>query len=58
MDSLLADRARAGPREAGEQLKEALDHLPREPGVYLMKNADGQIVYIGKAKSLRARVRS
>ncbi len=58
MDSLLADRARTGPREAGEQLKEALDHLPREPGVYLMKNADGQIVYIGKAKSLRSRVQS
>jgi len=32
--------------------------LPASPGVYLYKNADGQVLYVGKAKSLRARVRS
>ena len=32
--------------------------FPDTPGVYLMKNADGAIIYIGKARSLRNRVRS
>ena len=31
-------------------------HLPKEPGVYIMKGDGGKIVYIGKAKSLRTRV--
>ncbi|MBT3604968.1 MAG: excinuclease ABC subunit UvrC [Candidatus Latescibacteria bacterium] len=31
-------------------------HLPKEPGVYIMKGDGGKIVYIGKAKSLRSRV--
>ncbi len=35
-----------------------LDILPQQPGVYLMKNADGDIIYIGKAVNLRSRVRS
>src|SRR3954465_7034546 len=32
--------------------------LPTGPGCYLYKNAEGQVIYVGKAKSLRARVRS
>ncbi len=40
------------------QLQERLDLLPREPGVYLLKDAAGTIIYIGKAKVLRDRVRS
>ena len=32
--------------------------LPARPGVYLMKDAAGEIIYVGKAKSLRSRVRS
>ena len=32
--------------------------LPTEPGVYLMKNADGTVIYVGKAIALRNRVRS
>ena len=32
--------------------------LPERPGVYVMKNARGEVVYVGKAKRLRARVRS
>ncbi|MGE5184090.1 MAG: excinuclease ABC subunit UvrC [Acidobacteriota bacterium] len=34
-----------------------LDRIPTEPGVYLMKDAKGQVIYVGKAKNLRARVR-
>ncbi len=32
--------------------------LPTRPGVYLYKNADGEVIYVGKAKNLRSRVRS
>ena len=35
-----------------------LETLPDQPGVYLWKNANGEILYVGKAKSLRDRVRS
>lgn len=37
---------------------EKIRTLPTQPGVYLYKNADGQVIYIGKAKNLRSRVRS
>jgi excinuclease ABC subunit C len=39
-------------------LQDALDALPTKPGVYLMKDASGAILYVGKAINLRARVRS
>lgn len=39
-------------------LKEKAALLPRKPGVYLMKDTSGQIIYVGKAKILRNRVRS
>jgi len=35
-----------------------LPHLPDGPGVYLWKNGEGDILYVGKAKSLRSRVRN
>ena len=35
-----------------------LPHLPESPGVYLWKDADGTVLYVGKAKRLRSRVRS
>src|SRR5690349_14841821 len=41
-----------------ETLQSKLDHLPDRPGVYLMKNAKGEVVYIGKARVLTDRVRS
>ena len=41
-----------------EDLRLKLDALPSEPGIYLMKRKDGEILYIGKAKDLRSRVRS
>jgi DNA polymerase-3 subunit epsilon len=34
------------------------DHLPRRPGVYLFKDRDGQVIYVGKASNLRSRVRT
>ena len=40
------------------ELKLKLSVLPVEPGCYLMKNKDGEIIYVGKAKNLRSRVRS
>ncbi len=39
-------------------LEQKLDRLPAEPGVYIYKNSQGKIIYIGKARSLRQRVRS
>ncbi len=37
-------------------LEEKVKTLPQRPGVYIMKNKDGQIIYVGKAVSLRNRV--
>ncbi len=39
------------------RLKEELNSVPALPGVYLWKNAEGEIIYVGKAKQLRARMR-
>lgn len=39
-------------------LKTKLKNLPSSPGVYLFKNSRGRIIYIGKAKNLRNRVRT
>jgi excinuclease ABC subunit C len=39
-------------------LRQTLDRLPAEPGCYLMRDRRGAVVYVGKAASLRARVRS
>ncbi len=39
-------------------IEEKLARLPATPGVYIMKNASGEVLYIGKAKDLRSRVRS
>ena len=37
---------------------EKIRALPTKPGVYLYKNAEGEVIYVGKAKNLRSRVRS
>ncbi len=39
-------------------LQEKIRTLPTKPGVYLYKNADSEVIYVGKAKNLRSRVRS
>lgn len=41
-----------------DELRAKIDALPTDPGVYLMKNARGDIFYVGKAKNLRNRVRN
>ncbi|MGD0612764.1 MAG: excinuclease ABC subunit UvrC [Anaerolineales bacterium] len=41
-----------------EHVQGVLDTLPTKPGCYLMKNAEGTIIYVGKAINLRNRVRS
>lgn len=41
-----------------ETLDKKLQTLPAHPGVYMFKDAKGDIIYVGKAKSLRSRVRS
>lgn len=44
--------------ELPEAVTSKLDALPATPGCYLFKDREGEVVYIGKAKSLRSRVRS
>lgn len=41
-----------------EHLKEKLAILPDQPGCYLMKDKQGTVIYVGKAKVLKNRVRS
>ena len=41
-----------------ERLKLRLKELPARPGVYLHKNAEGEVIYVGKARNLRNRVQS
>ncbi len=43
---------------ASDKIKEILKNLPTKPGVYLHKNAQGKVIYVGKAVNLRSRVRS
>ena len=38
-------------------IKAELKKLPDSPGVYIMRNADDEIIYVGKAKILKNRVR-
>ncbi len=40
------------------ELKEQIARLPAQPGVYLYFNADGETIYVGKARTLRDRVRN
>ncbi len=45
-------------RDAPDTLAAKIRQLPEEPGVYLFKDARGKVLYVGKAKSIRDRVRS
>ena len=45
-------------REAPSRVLAKVPHLPETPGVYLWKDAEGKVLYVGKAKRLRSRVRS
>ena len=44
--------------DRAERLKARLKELPDRPGVYLHKNAEGEVIYVGKARNLRNRVQS
>ncbi len=46
------------PNPIREQLEKRVRELPLSPGVYIMKNVKGEIIYVGKAVVLRHRVRS
>jgi excinuclease ABC subunit C len=46
------------PESRYERLKERIRELPERPGVYLHKNAEGEVIYVGKARNLRNRVNS
>lgn len=39
-------------------IKEKLADIPEQPGVYIFKDGDGKVLYVGKASSLRGRIRS
>ncbi len=44
--------------ERNENFEARLDLVPQSPGVYLMKDASGSVIYVGKAVNLRRRLRS
>ena len=56
LDDLLTLPTMAGHAQAGKL--RLTDALPRTPGVYLFRSASGDVLYVGKATNLRARVRS
>ncbi|MEO5814478.1 MAG: excinuclease ABC subunit UvrC [Gemmatimonadaceae bacterium] len=41
-----------------DSILDKIPHLPESPGVYLWRDAEGKVLYVGKAKRLRSRVRS
>lgn len=46
------------PSTISDKIRKQLEALPARPGVYLMRNAAGEVVYVGKAARLKDRVRS
>ena len=46
------------PSETKTELRTAARQAPSEPGVYIMRDSEGQIIYVGKAKSLKNRLAS
>ena len=56
LDDLLALPRMSGHAQAAKLT--LTEDLPREPGVYLFRNARGDVLYVGKATNLRSRVRS
>jgi excinuclease ABC subunit C len=53
-----SDGGTAEELELSLTLREKLDSLPTDPGVYQYRDRDGKVIYVGKAKNLRNRVRS
>ncbi len=50
--------APGGSSTISEKIRKQLGALPAKPGVYLMRNAEGEVIYVGKAAKLKDRVRS
>ena len=44
--------------ELNDKLQQNIAILPEQPGVYLMRDAEGKVIYVGKAINLKNRVRS
>lgn len=53
-----APQSEEARKQSAEHIRHKLALLPDQPGCYLMKNAEGKIIYVGKAKVLKNRVRS
>ena len=56
LGELPAEEAPAPTLKGAEAIRDAWSRLPARPGVYRMIGADGEVLYVGKAKSLKARV--
>lgn len=50
--------SREPPGSAGNRLREKVEAIPRSPGVYIFRNASGEVIYVGKARALRDRLKS
>jgi hypothetical protein len=46
------------PPDSADRSRRVIEDLPESPGVYLWKDAEGKVLYVGKAKRLRSRVKS
>lgn len=54
----MATAAETGTTTREERIEEQLKEIPAKPGVYLFRDAKENVIYVGKAKTLRSRVRS
>ena len=58
MDEFEKHDAPDEPQDRIEKIRELVSQFPKAPGVYLMKDTRGRVLYVGKAKDLRSRVSS
>jgi len=58
LSNLVGERVKIQAMKILEHLERVLNSLPTKPGCYLMKDAGGKVIYVGKAINLRSRVRS